>query len=153
MGNGPEKGAKRAKEAKLFTFLVAASAIGPLQGGGRSGWPGDSGGLGAGTDLAGGEGAGGEGLAEEVQGRVESGGTGRGCRGRPEVETFIRDVEAERLGRGSQVILDDGEAPVVGGRRVGGVEGPDDAGGLNNGAGAKEVVLGKTGAGAGAALT
>ena len=130
----------------------AEGADGQVFFGAFEGAPGDAGGLGAGTDLAGGEGAGGEGLAQEVEGRVESGGTRRRCRGRPEVETFVRDAEAERLGRGSQVIFDDGEAPVVGSRGIGGVEGPDDAGGLDDGAGAKEVILGKTGAGAGAAL-
>ena len=86
-------------------------------------------------------------FAEKVDGAIEFG-VGRGGLGRrAETEALIADAHTDGIGWQGQVVFDDGEAAVLGVGGVGGIEGPDDAGGLGYGGGTQEAVDGEAAVG------
>ncbi len=56
------------------------------------------------------------------------------------MEAVVIYAEAERVGEGSQVVFDHGEAAVVGIGRVREIQGPDETGDLGDNGGAEQVV-------------
>ena len=122
----------------------AGGADGEVLLGAADGALGEAGGVVGGLDLAEGLGPGGELAAEEDEGAVELGGDGERLGRRAEVEAVVVDVETEGSGDPGEVVFDDREATVGGLEGIGGVDSPDEAGDLGDGAGTEEVVEGNS---------